>query len=235
LKSFFIPNGNALFTEKLASAIQQAGHEIRLEHTIQSVNGRRLTTQHGSEEFDAIIFAQPVADKLYNSILPDQLPSAIYTHYYTLTIHCDRTPRANEQTDWGAIFYLPNKDPYQVTSVVNLANLYGQELNGYLNLNIVIRNTQSPTDTNESASHIIEQLSPALSELFPDVEIQNIAATVHWSQTMPCVTEELIEYARNNQGQHGYYFAGDWLGAPSMETALRSGVLAAQALQARLT
>ena len=48
---------------------------------------------------------------------------------------------------------------------------------------------------------------------------------------MPVANEAFVEQVRQAQGDNRYFFAGDYLGSPSMETALTTGIRAAEMVQ----
>lgn len=47
---------------------------------------------------------------------------------------------------------------------------------------------------------------------------------------MPLATEDGVAQTRDLQGLNHFYYAGDFMGCPSMETALMSGKRAAEKL-----
>jgi predicted NAD/FAD-dependent oxidoreductase len=47
---------------------------------------------------------------------------------------------------------------------------------------------------------------------------------------MPIASENFIESKRSGQGLNNIYYAGDFMGCPSMETALLNGKRAAEKL-----
>lgn len=183
-KWYYLPNGTAQLPLALAQAITQAGHTIKLN---------TMYTNDSALSAEYVVFAQNT--------------TCSYTHYYTVTVKAYHPSHLPNDPEWGAVFYLPNRDNWQITSAVNLGVLYGSVLVGYANLNIVVRNTKVK-----------------VSDLALPGEIVYVQ---EWPQTMPCADEVLVQAARDQQGKHGRYFAGDWLGAPSMETAITTGVRAA--------
>lgn len=230
--SFYIPSGNHQVPQALAAAITKTGGEIRLNTKVTRCEGNMVHTNHGDVIGDAVVFAQNVEAELYQSVLPDVDTQFEYTQYYTVTIQCSKGPTIHGDTNWGAVFYQPNTAPLQIVSTVHLPILYGQTVDGYINLNIVQRQaTQQPL----TAQQLLEKLQPELQQLFPDVTIQRLFNLVYWPKTMPISNEEFVATIRQRQGKLGHYFAGDYLGAPSMETALTTGVQAAEQLISDLT
>ncbi len=48
---------------------------------------------------------------------------------------------------------------------------------------------------------------------------------------MPLSDTKTIQMIRENQGKDGIYYAGDYLGCPSMETAVATGIDAAERIK----
>ncbi|EKD79444.1 MAG: hypothetical protein ACD_41C00071G0002 [uncultured bacterium] len=184
-KWYYLPSGAARLPLALADAITRAGHSIQLNTTV---------TDKTKLSADYVVYAQTA--------------SCSYTQYYTVTVRSYTATNVPHDPAWGAVFYLPNHQPLQITSAVNLGVLYGPALSGYVNLNIVVRDPAAQLSNFALPGEI--------------VHIQD------WPQTMPCADEHLVQAIRDQQGQAGRYYAGDWLGAPSMETALLTGRRAAE-------
>lgn len=201
-KWYYLPNGAGQLPLALADEITKAGHTIQLNTTVTDVTALSA---------DYIISAQTA--------------SCPYTPYYTAVIQLSGELIVNDDSAWGATFYLPNKAALQITSAVHLRVLYGLHLSGLVNCNIVVRDDQL---SHLTATTLFEHIRPELLRLFPGTTPLGIVQLERWSQTMPCADEELVQQIRKQQGKNGRYYAGDWLGAPSMETALVTGVRAAQ-------
>jgi protoporphyrinogen oxidase len=224
--SFYIKSGNNQLPLAMADAIQRAGSVIQLNTTVSGCSGTVVHTNTGDVTGDAVVFAQTVTESVYQSVLPDVSVPMDYTSYYTLTVKLSGQPAIQKDYNWGGAFYLPNHEPLQIVSAVNLHVLYAEELAGYINLNIVIRDQAASHPL--SAEVLAQRIQPELKRLFPQVELQHVLNVVYWPQTMPVSDEVFVGTIRQRQGSLGHYFAGDFLGAPSMETALTTGVRAAE-------
>lgn len=200
-KASFLPQGNAAFTTALAKTITNAGHTIQLNTTV---------TDRNQLKADHIIFADTTT------------PGLNYTKYYNAVLELDSTPVVADDQHWGGVFFLPNQSPAQITSVVNLAELYTTALKHYVSVNVVVRNKKNELT--------LSDMQKQINTYFPNCKVKKIIASVFWSQTMPIATEAVVENFRNQQGENNLHYAGDWLGASSMETAVTTGVRAAETI-----
>ncbi len=62
-----------------------------------------------------------------------------------------------------------------------------------------------------------------MQQHFKDITILDIVNRVDWNKAMPIASEDFVESIRSNQGQNNFYYAGDFMGCPSMETAIVNG------------
>ena len=224
----FFPDGSQALVDALAAGIIANGGSIRLSSPIVSVSGLSVRTEREEFSGDAIVFAQTVSDVLYRQILPGVTPDCWYTHFITAAVELDATPIVANTRDWGAAFYAPNEaTPVQALSAINLSSLYGPELASCVMLNVVVRGR----DGDALAADEIEQIVLAeTTRLFPGNGAGRMVESVHWAKTMPVSQEPFVQAVRDAHGTNGHYFAGDFLGAPSIETAIATGVDAANAI-----
>ncbi len=227
-KAFFFRDGNMTMTNALESAIRKKGGDIILDTRVTGITDKTISTSNGKLEADAFIFTQRVDAELYSQILPDVKVECTYTHFATAALEFEHTPLIKGTDDWGGLFYLPNnKSKTQILSAVNLRALYTPELCGTITVNIIIR------DDSVQSLHpkkIYKLIHDEVTQLFPDYTCSDISQMVHWKQTMPVAQEQFVQQVRDAQGKNGYYFAGDYLGSPSMEVALDTGIRAAERL-----
>jgi protoporphyrinogen oxidase len=230
-KAFYFSNGIDTFTQSLRGAIEDRGGVIRLNHTVREVQDGKIVTDQGTYEADKVVFALPANDPLYPSVIPDLEETCSYTHFYTITLRADAIPEIEGVHDWGAVFHRPEADvPYQILSSINLRSLYEQEdLKNFVTFNVVVRD-ELVEHAELTKQELFEILLPQLNTLFSDVTWEECVQLKHWSVTMPVAQESFVQAVRDAQGKNGYYFAGDYLGAPSMETAITTGLRAAAQL-----
>ena len=222
------PQGTRTLTNRLEEEIKKRGGRIHFETPVMGVNGLTLKTTQGTFQAGAIIFAQTVATDLYQQILPDVKTACTYTHFITAAAEVSSTPLIADTQNWGAAFYASTeKRPRQILSAINLASLYGPTLENCLMLNIVLRDEKDLSLTSEKLKQMVID---ELRSLFPKSSPEKVIDYVHWKKTMPVAQETFVQTIRDRQGRNGYFFAGDFLGAPSMETAVSTGLRAAQQL-----
>ena len=226
------PDGGRVLVDRLASEIMAHGGTIRLGSPVVSVNGTSVRTKDETFAGDAVVFAQTVTNDLYRQIVPDVEPSCQYTHFVTAAVELDGNPIVANTQRWGAAFYAPDETtPYQALSAIRLSSLYGPALDGCVMVNVVVRDREAQTLSPEDQKRI------ALSEtirLFPGYGSGTVLDLVHWEKTMPISDEAFIQSVRDAHGTNGHFFAGDFLGAPSIETAVATGADAARDVLASL-
>ena len=82
----------------------------------------------------------------------------------------------------------------------------------------------SSYDLVKAKQEIIDQICKVLSNP-GKVSVEFIH---HWENTMPILGIEALAKIQSMQGVDKIFFAGDYMGAPSMEVAVRSGEEAAR-------
>ncbi len=229
--ALYFRQGSAVFTEALTAAIEGNGGTIHLSSPVTKLQDKTVTTPSGTQTADKIIFAQPANSPLYQQALPEVAPGCEYTHFYTVTAKAEKIPTINGTSDWGGSFYKPERNvPFQILSSINLPALYGDALDGYVNLNIIVHD-DVVQDPNLTIAEMYSEILPQLKVLFPRASWKALTQMHHWSVTMPIAQEKFVQQVRQAQGENGYYFAGDFLGSPSMETAVTTGLRAAKLVQ----
>lgn len=164
--------------------------------------------------------------------MPDVALDCWYTHFVTVAAKLTETPIIGNATSWGAAFYASDAtNPHQIVSVINAASLYGPALDSCLLLNVLLRNCENQTFESKDVSAIVHT---ELQRLFPNIHDEEVLDCIHWKQTMPVAQETFVQAVRDRHGKDGHYFAGDFLGAPSIETAIATGRKAANDVLANL-
>ena len=230
--SYFFRYGNYHVPEAMAGSIETNGGSIHLNSPVTQVSDRTITVNGTQYSADAIVFAQTVDASLYSQILPDTPIECEYTHFYTLTVETEQLSSVNGNTDWGAAFYEPvDSESLQVLSAINMGALYSNRLANYINLNIIVRDSSQQL----SQEQLFAQVETQLELLFPGTSFKRSAQMKHWEQTMPVAQERFVQQVRAAQGKNGYFFAGDFMGGPSMEVATTTGVKAAERVTSYLS
>lgn len=225
--TFFFPDGSGTVIRRLEDAIRTRGGTIHLNSPIDHLFGT-VMNHRDTRPYDAIVFAQRVSHDLYRQILPSVNPDCSYTQYLTVAIECAETPTVGNTHAWGAAFYEPNAAILRQThSIINLSSLYGTDLRNCLILNVVLRTPRTEHLDPQTIRTLVEH---EIRRLFPTLPVIRVLDAVHWTHTMPISQESFVAAVREAQGTNQYYFAGDYLGAPSIETAIATGHAAAKAV-----
>lgn len=227
--SVFFNGNNGLFAHALANYISTHEGEIIYNTEVTSIQPQTVTTSTQRYTADTVICAARINETLLSEIAPHIPVACPYTRFYNIVVELDSVPKApNGAVDWGAVFYLPDTSmPYQVLSSVNIHEMIGPQIDGrYINLNVIDR-TNNETLSKEQ---LLNELTHNLQSIFPNTRPVKIIESIHWQETMPIAEESFIESIREIQGKNNIWFAGDYLGSPSMETALQTGIVAAKAI-----
>lgn len=224
---FYFGGNNQLFATALAKAIKKNGGKIICNAEVKKVTNKKITVKGKEHDFDAVIFANQVGP-LYKKII--KAKSFVYTHFYAAVVKLPKPLLIQERTDWTAVFVAPiTPATNQITSLIRAQGMVSKLGPEYL-----IINFKTATDKPMSKIKFTAELNQELKRLFPKIGKAVLVNSVYWPQTMPIATTEFVAEVRSKQGIGDYYFAGDYLGAPSMETAVSSGIETADALIKKL-
>ncbi len=205
----------------LRDAFLRQGGKIILDCEVLGFDGAALRTSGGLHEADAFVFAMNADHALFRDLVPPATRSIAYTAFLTAVFQLDRAYHA-ETPDWGAIFFTP-KHPTQpqILSMIDVARLYGAPaLENYYTVNVRL---------DDATVDPVQVLHECIASLHPEMgRVLSIAASAVWQQTMPISSEDVVETVRALQGINRCYFAGDYLGCPSMEVAVKTGQSAAR-------
>ncbi len=227
--------GNNTVPKSLAKKIRDFGGDIILNETVQSIEPGRVTTQHHTIDCDFIILAQNATPELYAQAFPS-VPKMEwhYTTFITAVIDIGTPALINGSEEWIGMFYEPHPEkPYHMTSATYLGGAYGSLLSGKMTVNIQV-NGDAINEQPLSDDTLYTIVKSEVQGRFPECTDIEIITAEYWPWTMPIADELFVEAVRNAQGENGIFVAGDYLGTPSMETAVRTGVRAASAVQERL-
>ncbi len=212
--AFYFPNGISTFIYALEQKLHKLGVEIITNSQVTTIAPHRVTTTTKTYKPDAIIVAHPLNDKI------------TYTQFVTLTIACNTKPIIKDHASWGAIFlHRSICKEVKILSIINIHELYGKPLKNALTLNISLTKHQATPIISKKYTN---QILAELQTIFSDVTKITITSLTHWKRTMPISNESHVASIIASQGQNDIYYAGDFLGCPSMETALATGVNAAK-------
>jgi protoporphyrinogen oxidase len=223
---------NHIFPEALAAYITEHGGVIQYDEAVTQIQGGTITTTKATYTADNIIYAAPYSTQVASSLIGAEHTTR-YTTFYNVVIEFDAPLEPKGMEDWGAIFYLPDATmPVQILSAVNIHHLTNQKVAAVqANFNVIVRETDHTELTKET---LLETLEPELRKLFEAHTAIKMTASVFWNGAMPVATTAAIQAIRNAQGINNIWYAGDCLGSPSMETALRTGIDAAEQVLAHI-
>ena len=228
----FFGEGAKVLTNHLEREIVALGGVVHCNTPITAISTKALSSASETFDFDSVIFAQNVSYPLYESLLPTIQIGCTYTTFLTIAVQLPKIPVVGNSQNWGAAFYAPlAESSLQTLSIINLSSLYGEALNGCVMMNIVLRDDAIHAYTESDIARVAQE---ELQRLFADIQTIEILDSILWEQTMPIAQESFIRAVREAHGKNGIYFAGDFLGAPSIETAIATGDIAATDVLAAL-
>lgn len=218
-RGFYLGGNNQRFAETLAEAVRKQGGEIRLNEEVRTIRAREVVTNQATYAADYIVNALP-ATRDWNEA-GKQIP---YTHFYAMVGCFDKAPKVNGTPDWSAVFTAIQPKQSGITSVIRAAAMVPG-----LPPECIIINYKAG-EASVPAEELERSLREQLVELFPGCQWQKSQHIVDWKQAMPIADAVFVQSIRDRQGRENIWYAGDYLGGPSMETAVSSGVSAAQAI-----
>lgn len=211
----YLRHGNKIFLDALQKELEKRGVQIHFNCMLEKIDNKQILTSLGEMMADDFIFCHT--------------PSEVsYSKFITATISFSGTAVVNGDAEWGSCFY--KEDPQQlfsVLSIVNLEKLYTEKAAGHLNLNIKVNDTKPAAI---SSTDLLGIIRTEMQQHFKDIRVLEIVNRVDWEKAMPIAREDFVESTRGKQGLNNFYYAGDFMGCPSMETALVNGKRAADKL-----
>jgi hypothetical protein len=134
------------------------------------------------------------------------------------------------QKEWSAGFESQDKKlSYQIVSYFSVSNLVGNNIEFSDNIYViyVVNNTGK---TPVSPLDIFRNLPKP--PMFKDTTLTVLDST-YFPHTMPIMHPETVVSLRKAQGKNGVYYAGQYMGHPSMETACYTGKLVASMISGK--
>ncbi len=223
-KSDMFRHGTGSLPEALHAAFVDLGGQLQLGCAVSGFDGRTLTSSAGAHTGDVFIFAQNADHQLMRDLVPRSKPPIRYTRFVTAVVRL-REVYQPDTPDWGAIFFAPDETEQPIVlSMIDLQRLYASAaLHRHYTVNIRL-----PDDVQVDDRLIIDAVSRVLPAAHGAVDVVTFEL---WPQTMPVSNERFVEAVRALQGLGGCYFAGDYLGCPSMEVAVTTGLTVARQVQ----
>ncbi len=222
--SSYFPQGSEVFIKAMEEELERRGVKILKGEKLEGIDGHKLVTTSQSFEPDHVLFAQTVSKKIYEQLHLQLVKNWEYTTFITAAVEMSDVPEIAGDSHWGASFYHDrDDDDLVILSTINLKELYGKKLEKFLTLNIKVHDGLPSKIDQEK---LLKTLATQLKNIFPDVKFKKLETYIAWNKTMPTAHEEFVRTLKENQGPF-FYFSGDFMGCPSMETALMTGYRAA--------
>lgn len=218
-RGYYLNGNNQRFAEVLADHIRKQGGEIRLGEEVKKIRSGEVTTIAGSYAADYIVNALPAARDWVQT--GKQIS---YTHFYAVIGTLDKSPKIKNTNDWSAVFTAASKNVPGITSVIRAAGM----VSGVSPETVIIN--YKAGDRAIASEELERALQTEIKQIFPDCQWQKTLHIVDWKQAMPIAQVDFVQMTRDLQGQDAIWYAGDYLGGPSMETAVSSGVAAAKGI-----
>lgn len=216
-RGFYLGGNNQRFAETLAEKIKQQGGEIKLGEEVKTIRAHEVVTTANTYTADYIVNALPATRDWAAS--GKKIP---YTHFYAVIGLMDSAPLVKNTRDWSAIFASVESGKPGITSVIRAAGM----VKGVPPEAIIIN-----YKANEQAiepEELERKIRAELQTLFTESQWQKTLHIVDWKQAMPIADAAFVQAIRDLQGKQNIWYAGDYLGGPSMETAVSTGVYAAK-------
>lgn len=222
----FFGGNNQLFADVLAQKITELGGTIAVRSAVTDVRANTIVCKGKTQKFSAIVMASPVSD-LYKKIIV--APKFSYTHFYAAVMKMPKVLELDTHKNWSALFVAPKTEGSCITSLIRAKHMVKTLSDTYLIINYKVMN-----DRAISEKVLEKQLNQELHRIVPGCGLGTLIAAHQWKVTMPIATTKFVKEVRAKQGKNNFYFAGDYLGAPSMETAISSGVAVADLIKQQL-
>lgn len=221
----FFGGNNQLFADILAQKIVELGGTINLRSPVTRVRPGAVVCKNKTQKFSAIVMASPVND-LYQKII--SAPQFTYTHFYAAVMKMSRAVELDTHKNWSALFVAPKASGACITSLIRAQHMVKNLSDTYLIINYKVTSERAISE-----KVLTKQLNAELNRIVPGCGVGKLVAAHQWKVTMPIATTKFVKEVRAKQGKNQIYFAGDYLGAPSMETAISSGVMTADHIKQR--
>jgi glycine/D-amino acid oxidase-like deaminating enzyme len=223
-----LPHGTGRLLEAMADRIRAAGGSVRTQTPVDAVERGRVVTPTGVIDADAVVLANGMQDALLERCIPGvPLPAGSrYTRHYAVVFATQHPLRVRGMADWAAMA-LPSPRGTAPAPVCwgHMSKVAGiSKPNRYVTYFRV-----HPDDDADYGDDEIDRLtSKHVLDWFPDAGEVSTLAAHHWRHTMPLNPGATIAAVRAAQGVNGWFYAGDYLGFPSMEMAAYTGASAAR-------
>lgn len=223
-RSDMFRHGGDSLPAALLAGFSKRGGQLRLGCEVLGFDGRAVKTRDGEVSGDVFVFAQNADHPLIQDLIPRSRRPVRYTRFVTAVVRLAE-PYQPEVKGWGAIFFSAKEEgEAQVLSMIDLERLYTTDaLSSHYTVNIRLSAEASVDD------QVITQAVQAVCS--ESNQVMEVVTYELWPQTMPASDEVFVQTVRALQGVGDCFFAGDYLGCPSMEVAVTTGQEVARLVQ----
>ncbi len=227
-----LPGGMGRLIEAVTKRLIDAGVQICTQTQVIACDNTTITVTRDGQttamDADIVILASGITDPVLYQVLPEAVrPQRDCTHHWSVVWESSEAVRIDGDDNWGTIY-----NASRSSDVAPHVACYGHAsaIQDHGDRHLVIGYLRiHPDDTH--AYDAAEAARLATVQLRRELEVPadtSVVATYEWKPTMPVTTIELLETIRRHDGRDGRWFAGDHLGAPSMEVAVFTGRAAAK-------
>ncbi|MBP6060834.1 MAG: FAD-dependent oxidoreductase [Candidatus Pacebacteria bacterium] len=214
--------GTNQLIKTLEKTIKEKGANIMVSSPVEKINKNHLILESGLlVEFDDLIITSPLPNELIeDKKLKEDFP---YTHCDFIVAKLSSPVQICGENKWFIGYQQGAANKARFTSFAQMSsftNLSDEYLGGWL----MWPEGEIPGDI-QSVESISRDL---IAKAFTDNRIVNISHMHRWRLTMPDVNIETLKEFGRIQGENNIWLAGDYLGFPSMDTAVYSGKKAAK-------
>lgn len=209
---------------KLEEALLERGVSLHTSSPVELDKNLKASVLEKPLEYDYLIMAT-AENNLLSPLLGIENPVAFNDHYVAM-VKTENKVYVNGESDWNLLYTATLDDSVpQLTCIANLENTFPEKPKNSLITYLRIPTSKSSSyDLVKAKQEIIDQICKVLSNP-GKVSVEFIH---HWENTMPILGIEALAKIQSMQGVDKIFFAGDYMGAPSMEVAVRSGEEAAR-------
>jgi len=217
--------GSDRIIKLLEKEIQTRGVTIHTS-TVVTIDQNKNAHANGKLlDHDYLVIAS-AAGQLLSPFLPPTTKPIIYNDHFVAFLRTEERTKVCGKFDWNLLYTASIDDTKpQLTSIGNMEATFSQHPERSL---ITYLRVPPEMGDNFSIKDAEKEIKKLIDIYLPDSGGVTTLFIHRWENTMPLVSIDTLEALQKIQGVNGTYFVGDYLGAPSMEVAVKSGEEAAR-------
>ena len=219
-KVSILTDGAHKIVDEIEERLRSNGVNIYLDTQANITNDRHVQAKGVDNKYNMVVLANGHKDTLGKFI--EEENGIEFTDHYTVLLHTNEPLKVNGNYDWSLVYTARlNESSPQLTCIGNIEKAFDDgpdnSLITYLRVPAEYR---KKFDTSKAKQVVKKQIT----KFFPEADESHLDHIHHWKRTMPILSPATLENIQKIQGKNGVYYAGDYMGAPSMEVAVQSGV-----------